>query len=318
MALAYRDRAAIATVAVLAASLAGLVGTQPVLARTVHRVKERDDTFVLPPPAELRAATLGYDAAVVDLLWADLLVENGMHLSEHRDFLDIPKYLDAILELEPTYSPVYKYVTSMLAYRPMQGTEADIREARAYMERGTRERPTDAKVWMEYGEFIAYIAPPFLKEDAERAAWRVDGARAMAHAVEIGGDPDLALSAAAGLNRGGDRRGMIEFLQRAYALTDPSSEVHEQIGQELGALQEDALREGADQVREAIERRREHDTPGLDHDLYLLVGPATDVFGCVGASGYGGPGCARPECCHDWPDALRGVISAPESSGDSP
>jgi hypothetical protein len=318
MALAYRHRAAIATAAILAASLAGLVRTQPVLAKTVHRVKQRDDTFALPPPAQLHAATLGYDAAVVDLLWADLLVENGMHLGEHRDFLDIPKYLDAILELEPTYAPVYKYVTSMLAYRPMQGTEADISQARAYMERGTRERPTDAKVWMEYGEFIAYIAPPFLEDDAERAVWRVDGARAMAHAVELGGDPDIALSAAAGLNRAGDRRGVIEFLERAYAVTDPSSEVHEEIGQELIALQADARRARADQVLRAIEGRRERDTPGLDLDLYLLVGPATDVFGCVGARGYGGPGCARPECCREWTDALRGEISAPESSEDSP
>jgi hypothetical protein len=311
---------AVVTAALVSLSLAGLVRTQPVLARTTHEVKERDDTFVFPPPAELHAGTLGYDAAVVDLLWADLLVEHGTHYSEKRDFTDIPKYLDAILELEPTYAPLYKYVTSMLAYRPMQGTEEDVRKARAYMERGTRERSTDAKVWMEYGEFIAFIAPSFLHDDNDKQAWRIDGARAMAHAVELGGEPDRALTAAAMLTRAGDTRGTIAFLRRAYALTEgPSTEeVHEKIGEHLAALQANSLREAADATFRAIEARRRKDSPGVDFGLYLLLGPSPDVFGCTGVDGYGGSDCDRPECCREWTDALRGSVSEPESSEDSP
>jgi hypothetical protein len=311
-------RSAVAAAALLIASVAGLAQTQPVLARTAHEVKERDATFALPPPAALHVATLGYDAAAVDLLWADLLVENGLHLSERRDFVDTPKYLDAILELEPTFEPAYRYVGSLLAYRPMQGTEADIRAARAYMERGTRERPTDPKVWAEYGEFIAYIAPPFLTDDREREAWRIDGARAMSHAVELGADPEVALAAATILTRSGDTRGTIAFLRRAYALTEGRSEVHEQIGQRLATLQASQLFETADEAFRAVESRRAKEMPGVNPDMYLLLGPKTDVWSCIGIDGYGGPGCARPECCRDWEDALRGVISEPESSGDSP
>jgi hypothetical protein len=302
------------------ASLAGLVATQPVLARTTHEVTARDDTFLFPPPAGLHAATLGWDAAVVDLLWADLLVVNGMHFAEHRDFKDIPKYLDAILELEPTYPPAYKYLTTLLAYRPMQGTEDDVRKARAYMERGTRERPTDAEVWMEHGEFMAFIAPSFLHDDAEKQAWRVDGARAMGHAVELGGNPDRALTAATLLTRGGDTRGTVAFLRRAYAMTEGSSTeaIHAQIGERLAMLQESALRERADATFHAIDERRRRELRGVDLGLYLLLGPAPDVFGCIGIDGYGGPGCMRPECCRSWDDALGPAISGPETSEDSP
>ena len=196
-----------ATAAALALGAAiGVASLQPRLARTVHEVKERDDVVAFPPPAELHIAVLGWDAAVVDMLWAKLLVEYGMHFSEHRDFTEIPRYIDAILELEPTYAPLYKYVDTMLAYRPMQGTEQDVRLARGYLERGTRERPEDPNVWLTYGQFIAFIAPSFLTVDAEKDAWRKDGALAMAHAAELGADQDEAISAASMLTRAGATR----------------------------------------------------------------------------------------------------------------
>jgi hypothetical protein len=256
----------------------------------------------------------------VDLLWADLLVVHGTHFAEKRDFKDVPKYLDAILELEPTFPPAYKYASSLIVYRPMQGTEDDVRKARAFMERGTRERPTDARVWMEYGELMAFLAPTFLHDEAEKRAWRIDGARAMAHAVELGGDPNRALSAAALLSHGGDTQATVAFLRRAYAMTEgPSMEaVHAQIGERLAALQENALRERADAMYRAINERRGKELPGVELGLYLLLGPSPDVFGCIGIDGYGGPGCVRPECCRGWDDTLGDVVTGRGSSEDSP
>ena len=122
------------------------------------------------------------------MLWAKLLVEYGTHFSEHREFTEIPRYVDAILELEPNYQPLYKYVDTMLAYRPMQGTESDVRLARVYLERRIRELPQDSRMWLRYGQFIAFIAPSFLKDDRDTQAWRKEGAEAMARAVELGAD----------------------------------------------------------------------------------------------------------------------------------
>jgi hypothetical protein len=193
----------VAPALLLVIGVAGVARLQPALASTAHAVKESGDVYVLPPPAELHLATLGWDAATVDLLWANLLVAYGTHWSERRDFLETPKYADAILELEPDYAPLYKYIDTMLAYRPLQGTEDDARKARAYLERGTRARPGDRDVWMAYGMFVAFVAPSFLHDPAEIAHWRTDGAAAIGHAVDLGADADRALTAATLLTAGG-------------------------------------------------------------------------------------------------------------------
>ena len=82
--------------AAIAAGALGVGWLQPRLAGAVHRVTAREDVYALPPPAELRALTLGYHAAATDMLWAKLLVENGIHHSEHRAFPDLDRYIDIV------------------------------------------------------------------------------------------------------------------------------------------------------------------------------------------------------------------------------
>jgi tetratricopeptide (TPR) repeat protein len=295
----------------LAAGALGVARTQPPLAATVRTVKEHEDLYALPPPAELHAATLGWDAAAVDLLWSKLLVEYGIHWSEHREFRDVPQYADAILELEPTYAPLYKYIDTMLAYRPLRGTEEDVRRARAYLERGTRERPQDASVWLQYGQFAAFIGPGFFSDETERQAWRKAGATAMGHAVELGADADRALSAANVLTRAGETEAAIRYLERAYAFTqDPSMrEIHDRIGRQLAAIEDRARRDEADTTLRVIHDRWRADLPFVSRDQYLLLGPRIDVARCAGPAGTDAPACA-----HDWVNALK----SPGSSADSP
>jgi hypothetical protein len=287
----------------LVAAVAGVAGVQPWLARTTHALKEGDDIFALPPPSVLHVSTLGWDAAAVDLLWADLLVEYGTHWSERREFTLVPRFVDAILELEPTYAPVYKFVDTLLAYRPLRGTEADVRLARAYLERGTRERPGDAAVWLEYGQFVAFIAPGFVPE-AERADWRRDGAMAMGRAVELGADAERALAAASVLSRGGQTEAAIAYLERAYAFTEHPSmtTVHEAIGQRLDAMRASQFRDAANAAELAIEARRQRELPSLTRDEYRLLGPRIDPLLCAGFGS-----AARPECTRDWSDAPQGA-----------
>jgi hypothetical protein len=276
-------------------AVAGAGVLQPHLAQAAHGVKEQADVYALPPPAELHAATLGWEAAAVDLLWSTLLVEYGSHWSEHRDFLDVPNYADAILELEPTYAPLYRYVDTMLAYRPLQGTEADVRKARAYLERGTRERPYDSALWMQYGQFLAFIAPSFLHDDSERDAWQRDGAIAVGHAVELGADAERALTAAAVLTRAGKNEVAVHYLERAYAFTEHPSmaSAHEAIGRRLAALQANAIRDAADATAGAIDARRALEFPFLTREQYLLLGPRVDPVRCVGPGAFDDPACLR-------------------------
>jgi hypothetical protein len=290
-------RSTVGALVLFLVSATGVALTQPGLARTAHEVREREDVYSLPPPAELHLATLGWDSAVVDVLWTELLVAYGTHWSEHRDFKDIPKYLDAILELEPTYAPVYRFVDTLLAYRPLQGTDEDVRLARRYLERGTRERPEDQRVWMRYGQFLAFIAPSFLRDRSDVDAWRKDGASAMGHAVELGADADQALSAATLLTNAGANKEAIGYLEHAYAFTEhpAMAEVHEAIGRRLATLEVTAMRDAADAATQTIDARRKVEMPSASRTMYLLLGPVGDPLRCAGPEAIDTLACPR-----DW------------------
>jgi tetratricopeptide (TPR) repeat protein len=303
-----RWRASAGVVAILAVAALGIARTQPRLARLVHDVKEADDVYVLPPPDDLRVLSLGYDAATVDLLWAKLLVAYGTHWQERRPF-DARPYLDALLALEPTYAPVYRFADTLLVFRPPRGTEDDARAARAYLERGLRERPGDHAVWLSYGQFLAFLGPSFLTSQEEKDRWRHDGAAALMRAVELGADADRSLAAATILSKYGERDTVIKHLQRAYALTD-DPQTRDEIAAKLARLEASARQttevEEAQRAVRYVEGRWRRDYPFLTRGELLLLGPSVDTARCSGPDAAFDPACAR-----DWDDAIRAASNAP-------
>jgi hypothetical protein len=292
-------------VALLAVSALGVARTQPRLARVAREVKEKDDVYALPPPAQLRALTFGYDAAAVDLLWAKLLVAYGTHWHEKRDFHPDP-YLDTILMLDPTYLPVYRFADTLLCYRPMHGTEADARKARAILELGTRERPADFLVWQEFGQFSAFLGPGFLPNDEndEKARWREEGARALSKAAALGADDSLGLVAAGMFERSGERDAQIKALRRSYSLTDDPDQ-QAIIVSKLARLEASATNEAAEHAKHIIESRWRRDAAFLTRGEFLLLDPSPDPARCAG------PAAADDEACtRDW-DLVVGATRAP-------
>jgi hypothetical protein len=288
-------RSALVAAALLFAGAAGAQLLRPALARTAYDVKERDDVYAFPPPAHLRAMTLGYRAAATDLLWAKLLVEYGTHWREHRAFPDVSRYLDAILALEPSFSPLYKYVDTLLVYRPPVGTEEDARLARKYLERGALvERPTDWRVWLDYGQFIAFIGPSFLTDDVEKDAWKRDGAAAIARAVDLGADPDRSMAAAALYNRYGQADAAKKALEH-YLAVAPDDATRDEIRKRLDLLddQEEAERIQKDVAYVNGVRAR---YPFLTIGEVLLVLPDVDAPRCAGPDAL----ALDRRCARDW------------------
>ena len=295
---------------------AGAVATlRPALASTFGQVKAREDVYVLPPPDELTRATLGYRAAAADMIWAQLLVEYGRHWAEKRPFPDLEKYVDAIIALDPSFPALYRFVDTLLVFRPIQGTESDARKARAYLERGPRERPYDRDVWLQYGQFVAFLAPSFLTSDEEKERWRLEGSEAIVRAAELGAVVDRAISATSVLSRAGRRAAALEYLQRAQALTQDPAQVAE-IEARLAKLERELA--SADQVepperklqrekRQAraklVDGRWRRDLPFVSRGEYLLLGPVPAPYGCVGHARY-----EKPECAGDWESALSQAI----------
>jgi tetratricopeptide (TPR) repeat protein len=297
-----KDVLALAAIALLGAL--GVAATQPSLAARFHAVKAREDVYVLPPPEELKVASLGYRAAMAEQIWAKLLVEYGIHWAEKRPFPDIEKYLDAILALDPKFPMLYKFVDTLLVYRPIKGEREDAIKARAYLERGTRERPWDPDVWLHYGEFVAFLAPSWLP-DEERDGWRRDGALAIARAVELGADPDRVLPAASILDRTGEQKAAIRNLQRAYALTD-DPEQRAELAAKLAQLRAVAEKDEAELDMAFIERRWRRDYPFVRRGVYMLIGPIRDPLACAGHEA-----AHRPRCASQWDDVLPSAQRRP-------
>lgn len=290
-----RSSGALASVVVAVVAMVGIAVVQPGLARSVHKVQQRDDVFLLPPPKQLRTLTLGYRAAAVDLLWAKLLLEWGMHAQEKRPFPDVTRYIDGILALEPDFPTVYRFIDTLLVYNTIGGTAEDARTARRYLEMGTRERPYDPEIWLLYGQFIAFLAPSFLKDEQEIERWRLDGALAIAHAVELGSNSSHSLAASTILGKAGERKASIEHLQRTYVMTE-DPEMREQVLLKLRKMQASAESEAAITVVEREWRGRYF---FLSRDAALLIGPRRSPTACAGPGAYDRRGCPS-----DWEAAI--------------
>jgi hypothetical protein len=269
----------------------GIRAMQPSVADQAYRVKLREDVVLIPPPKELRSLTLGYNAAAVDYLWSQLLAEYGVHVSEKRGF-DVPRYVDGILELEPDYAPLFRFIDTLIAFRPPQGTADDARLARRYLKQGTEARPYDPGVWLQYGQFVAFLAPTFLTEADEVDSWRKEGAHAITKAVELGADTDRSLAASSMLARYGERNAVIRHLRRAYALSEDAT-TRAEIEAKLAALESSALRDEMDAEARYIEKLRKENAPHLNATQFLLLGPLRDPVNCRGAAE------VNPECAFD-------------------
>jgi hypothetical protein len=228
-----------------------------------------------------------------------LLVEYGIHMSEHHPFPDLNLYLDAILALEPAYAPLYDYIDTLLVYRPGHGTEQDARAARRYLEFGLKQRPNDHRIWLRYGQFLAFLAPSFLTSDTEKDDWRHVGAEALMKAVQLGADADRSLAAASMLKRWGKGDAARRYLGQMYALADDEN-TRAEIAASLHALNASEEQDAAERTIRAIESRWRQDMPFVPRGEFLLLGPGVDPARCAGLSMSG-----KPSCAHDWDDALQ-------------
>lgn len=264
---------------------------QPAAAEQLKSTRYRTDVLELPPASHVQKMAVGYKSALVDLIWAKILVEEGLHFQDHRRFDALPTYIDAIIALEPTYKPIYEFVDTLLLYQYIPGEEPEARLARGYLEQGTKNRPFDHDVWLHYGQFLAFVAPSYLKDQAEIERWRLEGALAMSRAVDLGADEDRSLAATTILDRAGERKSAIRQLQRKYALTD-DQETRKQIRFKLMRMQADVEAEPAVEAVELLWRSR---YPFLSRGEVLMLGPIRDPAKCAGMDSI-----ATRQCPADW------------------
>jgi hypothetical protein len=201
------------------------IGVSQARTRAVHAaLRVEDDTYPLPPPHHVARLSLGYQSAVADFLYAHVLVSYGIHFEEKRRFEHVGRYLDTIATLDPKFAQTYLYADTLLTLQPKPPREEDYEAARQLLLRGTRELPTDQRIWLTAGQFIGYLAPPRFDDEQKRKEWQLQGAELLAKACELASDnrniPYHCLAAATTLNRVGQREALIQMLSRTLAVND--------------------------------------------------------------------------------------------------
>lgn len=248
--------------------------------------KEGSDVNLLPPPKQVVVMSLGYRAALADLLWAQALVTQGLRTMDRRRHDTVADMLDTINELDPEFRDPYLWSDALINLQATAAQKEDIERTRVILERGTRNRPLDPEVWRTAGQFVAFTGPGTLIRDPQEAdAWRRDGAKMLARAAELGGDVGFAgwsaVASASILNRQGERDAAIRLLRRTLAVTE-DEELRErlllQLRSLLGQQQEDAYRRR--QV-ELLELTRQ-DLPFVGRTTLNILGPPFDTAYCAG------------------------------------
>lgn len=291
-------------VGVLACAIAGVAAAQ-LPARELHqRVRETSEAYLLPPPEQLVVASLGHRAALADLLWAKVLVTQGLRLQERRRFETVVPYLDAIHELDPTWRDPYRMAEPLINFQTVASPLEDVRAVRRMLERGVRERPFDAELWMLLGIYVSFIAPnSYLEGTEEGARWRQEGAEYLMRATELGdADANIAwqsMGAAGVFLKSGQTERAAEFYDRILATTD-DPELRERAQLHLAKLASEEQLEAKRARMQAFQELWRDRYPGMSITTVLTLGHPRDTAACAGASR--AVAADAPRCASSWSD----------------
>jgi hypothetical protein len=284
----------------IGASALTIAYVRPLAVAGVRATKLVSDVLTLPPPSILVEASLGYRAALADLLYTNTVVTYGIHGEERRRWEFVGQYLDSIVALDPKFCQTYRYADTFIIYQPVgsPGPE-EVRHARRLLEKGLEMCPTDGQLWLSAGQFMVFIGTQFLTDEPEKAAFRAAGAKMLARAAELVSENQnvhwQALAAAGVFTREGNREAAIAFLERVYHITD-DEQLKANAASKLAALRQEAAIDESKRRSEMFHEIWGSDLPFLSRTGVLVVGPPYDPAACSGAAR------SSPDCAQSWAD----------------
>lgn len=286
----------VAVVVALAAATAAYRARSAIMP-SFEALKPTSDVYALPSPEQLTVVSLGYRAALADLIFAHVLVWHGLHFQEKRRFEFAAEYLDAVTTLDPKFRDPYYFGDTLIAVQAGKPTREDYVRARRLLEKGMRELPDDTELWLSGGQFMAYVAAPWLEDPKERDAWRLEGARRMARACELVGSneniPYNCISAASVLSRSGERDALIRFLERILAVSDDEA-IRQYALAKLRQVMDAHGMEQLERRAQSLRKAWKADLGYVSLTSALVVGPAFEPAACAGSNR------EKPECASTW------------------
>ncbi len=259
---------------------------QPSVAQRFAALKRTSDTYSLPAPEQLVVASLGYRSALADLLYTDTRISYGVHFEEKRIFEHVGNYFDAMMALDPTFRAPYRFADTMMIFQPKAPPPENYRMARDFLVRALEKVPDDARLWLQAGQFVAYVAPPHLPPGEDKREWKVAGARMLARACDLLGDdqnlPRECVTAAALFSNAGERDATINALERVLNATDDEEVRRRALGflrNQIDSQKAARFQERAD----ALLTLTKQDLPLISRAQLQVVGPRFDEARCAGA-----------------------------------
>jgi tetratricopeptide (TPR) repeat protein len=279
--------------------------TRPFLLERYKRLREASDVYALPPPEQTVVFSLGYRAALADLLFAHVLVAYGLHFQDKRRFDFVGRYIDTMNALDPIFVEPYRFADTLLVISPTPPRLEDYVKAKEILERGVKNLPYNTELWLVAGQYMAYVARPHLPDEAMKARWGKRGAELLARACELASEnesiPYHCISAARLFHKAGEREAAIRSLERLLAVTDDPEIERLALGYLAKHLSE-REEERQQARRQAFRERWGKDLAFASKDLLLVIGPDFDTSLCAGPD--------RPEgheCATSWRDWAQRV-----------
>jgi hypothetical protein len=305
-------RDALVTVGLVAIATVAIGFVRAPAAAVEQHVKQTSDVYLMPPPEQVVTLSMGYRSALADLLWSHVLVSQGLHTMEKRRFENLTRLLDTIIALDPTFRDPYLFADALITFQASTTPREEVLKAREIMERGTKHLPLDGEIWLVLGQFVGFIAPAspgYLRDEEEKKQWRLDGARYLARAAELGGDDAniswQALGGAGILGRAGELSARIRFLERTLATTD-DEELQQKLREQLGRLRAERGMSAYEARLDELRKIWRRDLPHVNRKTTLLVlGPPLDPAYCAGGAHANEPRCATTWAA--WAERMAGT-----------
>lgn len=278
-----------------ALGILGIALERAPLAQIHRKTVSGRDVYALAPPEQVVVGSLGYRAALADLIFAHVIVSAGTHLQEKRLFEFAAQYLETINALDPKFRDGYRYADAIITLQTVPVPQEMYVQARKILERGTRELPYDQELWLSAGQFFAYLAPAAFHSEQERETWRQHGARYLARACELIGSNEVipyhCYTASTLFSRGGNLDAARSFLERLLLLTD-NPEIRAMADAKLKALAGDQRQQAAQERAQRFEREWRTDLPFISRTAMSAIGPRFDPFACAASGAPASTSCA--------------------------
>ena len=182
-------RARAAAVVALAICASVIAWARPRAAATTYEVKVSSDVYALPPTEVVPVFSLGYRSAMADLLFTSTIISYGIHGEEKRRFEFVGQYLDAIIELDPTFRDPFRLADTLMIYHPVGSPDDEIvRHTARILKKGLERFPDDGYLWLSAGQFFAYIGPQFLSSPEEKKRFEAEACAMLERAGQLASD----------------------------------------------------------------------------------------------------------------------------------